>query len=162
METVCWIMLICHLKMQKRINNLNVFVFFLLIFSVLFFVHLLYHLIITSAVLLFVTCIPGGPVCFLAARATVLSQYWGLNMLFLGCLHSQQPNSFFYFFIYSSPKMKILSLMTYSVTNYSCHSKAEKPSFIFETQIIIFLMESESSLTLHRQQGYYHVQCTET
>ncbi len=31
-----------------------------------------------------------------------------------------------------------------------------------QTQIQIFLKESESSLALHRQQGYYHDQRTET
>ncbi len=31
-------------------------------------------------------------------------------------------------------------------------------SFIFGTQIKIFLMKSESFLTLHRQQRNYHVQ----
>ncbi len=45
-----------------------------------------------------------------------------------------------------------------SVINYSpsCQSKPVKPSFIFGTQIKIFLMHSESSLTLYRQHGYYH------
>ncbi len=45
------------------------------------------------------------------------------------------------------PKMKI-------VINYplSCRSRAVRPSFIFRTQIKIFLMKSESYLTLHRQQ----------
>ncbi len=36
--------------------------------------------------------------------------------------------------------------------------KPIRPSFIFGTQIKIFLMKSESFLTLHRQQGNYHVQ----
>ncbi len=42
------------------------------------------------------------------------------------------------------PKMKI-------VINYSssCRSKSVRPSFIFRTQIKIFLMKSESFLTLH-------------
>ncbi len=35
-----------------------------------------------------------------------------------------------------------------------------RPSFIFRTQSKIFLMKSESSLTLHREQGYYHDQMT--
>ncbi len=35
------------------------------------------------------------------------------------------------------------------------NSKPVRPSFIFGTQIKIFLMKSESFLTLHRQQGYY-------
>ncbi len=41
-----------------------------------------------------------------------------------------------------------------SVINYSssCRSKPERPSFIFGTQIKIFLMKSESSLILRRQQ----------
>ncbi len=40
------------------------------------------------------------------------------------------------------------------VINYSpsCRSKPVRPSFIFRTQIKIFLMTSESFLTLHRQQ----------
>ncbi len=46
------------------------------------------------------------------------------------------------------------------VINYSpsYHSKLVRPLFIFRTQIKIFLMKSESFLTLHRQQGSYHVQ----
>ncbi len=41
-----------------------------------------------------------------------------------------------------------------SVINYSpsCRSKPVRPTFIFRTHIKIFLMKSESSLTLHRQQ----------
>ncbi len=40
------------------------------------------------------------------------------------------------------------------VMNYSppCRSKPVRPSFIFRTQIKIFLMKSENSQTLHRQQ----------
>ncbi len=51
-----------------------------------------------------------------------------------------------------------------SVINYSpsCLSKPIRPSFIFATQIKIFLMKSESSQTLHRQQGSYHGQGPET
>ncbi len=47
-----------------------------------------------------------------------------------------------------------------SVINYSpsCLSKPVRPSFIFRTQIKIFLMKSESFLTLNRQQRNYHVQ----
>ncbi len=47
-----------------------------------------------------------------------------------------------------------------SVINYSpsCCSKPVRPSFIFGTQIKIFLMKYESFLTLHRQQGNYHIQ----
>ncbi len=37
-----------------------------------------------------------------------------------------------------------------------CHSKPVRPLFIFKTQIKIFFMKSDSSLTLHRQQEYYH------
>ncbi len=44
------------------------------------------------------------------------------------------------------PKMKILSLITHR------HVKPVRLSFIFGTQIKIFLMKSKSSLTLHRQQ----------
>ncbi len=41
-----------------------------------------------------------------------------------------------------------------SVINYSpsCRSKPVRPSFIFRTQIKMFLMKFESSLTPHRQQ----------
>ncbi len=51
-----------------------------------------------------------------------------------------------------------------SVINYSpsCCSKPVRPLFIFGTQIKIFLMESESSQTLHRQQEYLHDQGPET
>uniref|UniRef100_A0A8C1JW99 Rho GTPase activating protein 4b n=1 Tax=Cyprinus carpio TaxID=7962 RepID=A0A8C1JW99_CYPCA len=45
-------------------------------------------------------------------------------------------------------KMKILSL----ITQPSCRSKPVRPSFIFRTQIKIFLMKSESFLTLHKHQ----------
>ncbi len=47
-----------------------------------------------------------------------------------------------------------------SVIDYplSCCSKPVRPSFIFWTQIKIFLMKSESFLTLHRQQRSYHLQ----
>ncbi len=57
------------------------------------------------------------------------------------------------------PKMKILSLITrpHVVSNPS-----DLPPFIFGTQITIFLMESESSQILHRQQGYLHDQGPET
>ncbi len=50
------------------------------------------------------------------------------------------------------------------VMNYSpsCCSKPVKHSFIFGTLIEIFLMKSESFLSLHRQQGNYHGQGTET
>ncbi len=46
------------------------------------------------------------------------------------------------------------------VINYSpsCPSKPVRPSFIFRTQIKIFLMKSKSFLTLHRQQWNFHVQ----
>ncbi len=47
------------------------------------------------------------------------------------------------------PKMKILSP--------SCRSKPTRPSIIFGIQIKIFLMKSESFLTLHRQQGNWNV-----
>ncbi len=49
----------------------------------------------------------------------------------------------------------------HSVINYlaSCHSKPMIILFIFRTQIKIFLMESESFLSLHRQQhNYYYAQ----
>ncbi len=51
------------------------------------------------------------------------------------------------------PKKKI-------VNNYtpSCHSKPVRHLFVFGTQIKIFLIKSERSLTIHRQQGSYHVQ----
>ncbi len=39
----------------------------------------------------------------------------------------------------------------------SCRSKPVNPSFIFRTLIKIFLMKSESSLTLHRQQCNWNV-----
>ncbi len=44
------------------------------------------------------------------------------------------------------------------VINYSpsCRPKHVRASFIFGTQIKIFLVESESFLILRRQQGYYH------
>ncbi len=46
-----------------------------------------------------------------------------------------------------------------SVINYSpsCRSKPVRPSFIFGTQIKIFLIKSKSSLTLHRQQHNWNV-----
>ncbi len=46
-----------------------------------------------------------------------------------------------------------------SVINYllSCRSKPIRPSFIFRTQMKIFLIKSESFLTLHTQSNY-HVQ----
>ncbi len=46
-----------------------------------------------------------------------------------------------------------------SVINYSpsCSFKPVRHPFIFGTQIKIFLMESESSQTLHRQQGSLHI-----
>ncbi len=46
------------------------------------------------------------------------------------------------------------------VINYSpsCRSKPLRSPFIFGTQIKIFLMKSESFLTLHRQQWNYPVQ----
>ncbi len=51
------------------------------------------------------------------------------------------------------PKMKI-------VINHLpwWRSKPVRPSFIFGTQIKMFLIKSESSLTLHRQQCNWHVQ----
>uniref|UniRef100_A0A8C1PS54 receptor protein-tyrosine kinase n=1 Tax=Cyprinus carpio TaxID=7962 RepID=A0A8C1PS54_CYPCA len=51
-----------------------------------------------------------------------------------------------------------------SVINYSlsCRSKPVRSLFVFRTQIKIFLMNSESSLTLHRQQCNYHDQGPET
>ncbi len=48
-----------------------------------------------------------------------------------------------------------------SVINYSRHSETIRHSFIFETQIEIFLMKSESFLINHRQQRNYHVQAPE-
>ncbi len=50
-------------------------------------------------------------------------------------------------------KMKILSLIT-----HPCCSKPVRPLFIFGMQIKVFLMKSESFLTLHRQQHNWHVQ----
>jgi len=38
----------------------------------------------------------------------------------------------------------------------------EEPSLIFGTEIKIFLMKSESFLTLHGQQSNYHIQGQET
>ncbi len=51
-----------------------------------------------------------------------------------------------------------------SVINYSpsCCSKPVRPLFIFGTQIKIFLLKSESFLTLYRQQHNYHVQGPES
>ncbi len=49
------------------------------------------------------------------------------------------------------PKMKILSVTP------SWRSKPVRPSIIFGTQIKIFLMKSESFLTLHRQQCNWNV-----
>ncbi len=49
-------------------------------------------------------------------------------------------------------KMKTLS------SSSSCRSKPVRPPFIFGTQIKIFLMISESFLTLHRQQHNWYVQ----
>ncbi len=50
------------------------------------------------------------------------------------------------------PKTKTLSLIT-----HACRSKPVRPSFIFRTQIKMFLMKSESYLTLHRQQHNWNV-----
>ncbi len=46
-----------------------------------------------------------------------------------------------------------------SVINYlpSCRSKSVRPSFIFRTQIKMFLMKSERYLILHRQQCNWNV-----
>ncbi len=49
------------------------------------------------------------------------------------------------------PKMQILSLITHSHV-------VPRRSFLFGTQIKIFLMKSESFLTLHRQQQDYYNQ----
>ncbi len=54
------------------------------------------------------------------------------------------------------PKKKKNSVINYSP---SCRSKPVRTLFILGTQIKIFLMKSESSLTLHR--GSYHDQGTE-
>ncbi len=51
------------------------------------------------------------------------------------------------------PKMKNLSL----ITSPSCCSKPVRPSFIFRTQMKMFLKKSESYLTLHRQQHNWNV-----
>ncbi len=48
---------------------------------------------------------------------------------------------------------KVMSLITHHVV-----SKSVIPSLIFETQIEIFLIKSESFLTLYRQQRNYHIQ----
>ncbi len=54
------------------------------------------------------------------------------------------------------PKMKDYFI------NYSNSCRFKRPPFIFETQIKIFLMEFESSLTIHRQKGSLHDQGPET
>ncbi len=45
----------------------------------------------------------------------------------------------------------------YSVINYSPLCRSIRPSFIFGTQIKIFLMKSKSFLTLHRRQHTWNV-----
>ncbi len=60
------------------------------------------------------------------------------------------------------PKIKIMSFITHVP---SCRPTPVRPSFIFGKQIVFFcfvFMKSESFLTLHWQQGYYHDQGTET
>ncbi len=54
-----------------------------------------------------------------------------------------------------------LEISTATPANGNHSLKPVRPSFIFRTQIKIFLMKSESSLTLHRHQGSYHDQGTE-
>ncbi len=65
--------------------------------------------------------------------------------------------------LYLGELISLKGIIQISVINYSpsCRFKPIRPSFILGTQIKIFWIESESSLTLHRQQ-YYHDQCTET
>ncbi len=65
--------------------------------------------------------------------------------------------------LYLGELISLKGIIQISVINYSpsCRFKHIRPSFILGTQIKIFWIESESSLTLHRQQ-YYHDQCTET
>ncbi len=55
----------------------------------------------------------------------------------------------------SSPKNEtsVINLMLFETM---------RPPFIFKKQIQIFVMESESSQTLHRQQGSLHNQGPET
>ncbi len=76
--------------------------------------------------------------------------FW--RLLFIAPYWPNQKIKIFHF----HPKMKILSLITY--TSHSCHFKPIRPSFIFWTQIKIFLMKSESFLTLHRQQHNWNIQ----
>ncbi len=71
-----------------------------------------------------------------------------LSFFFLSLLSSALFLPFiFYFKGLVHPKMKIMSLITHP------HVVPVRPPFIFGTQIKIFLMKSESSLTLHRQQN---------
>ncbi len=55
-------------------------------------------------------------------------------------------------------KYRDISFCQYRTPLPSRRSKPIRPSFIFRTQIKIFLMKYESFLTLHRQQRKYHVQ----
>ncbi len=73
---------------------------------------------------------------------------------FLNLVHSH------FFPSFNSSSRNSSSKNKNSVINYSpsCRSKPIRPSFIFWTQIKIFLIKSESFLTLHRQQRNYHVQ----
>ncbi len=63
----------------------------------------------------------------------VLVHLYNVDQIIKGLVHPQNENS---------------------VINYStsCRSKPARPSFIFRTQIKIFVMKCESFLTLHRQQ----------
>ncbi len=72
--------------------------------------------------------------------------------------HYKEP-----FVVWKVPSMDIKGIVHPIMINYSpsCHSKPVRSLFIFGTQIKIFLMKSESFLTLHRQQGSYYVQGTE-
>ncbi len=62
--------------------------------------------------------------------------------------------------VWNTEMSKIMISYRLKYNRYRYSSSTGIPR-IPRTQIKIFLMESESSLTLHRQQGYYHDQCTE-
>ncbi len=107
----------------------------------------------TLASLIFIPKAQGKDKLALLSQVSLGQDVYG------GCIHvlkntdllKNESVSMFQFKGIVHPKMKVLS-------SPSCRSK---PSFIFGTQSKIFLMKSESFLTLDRQQRNYHVQGSE-
>ncbi len=90
---------------------------------------------------------------------------YALRKFFLTIWHFVTPNmaavTFWKeacFFILSKAGVSFYYFNENAAINYSCHFKPIRPSFIFWTQIKIFLMKSESFLTLHRQQHNWNIQ----